>query len=212
MFYEGFTLELLVQRFGLSIQHKDLYANIAPQTASDLLHAVLKRNLPLVFGKGTEKARSELLIAQVLVEVREILEQQIAVFSGVAFNVDKKLGLHGYCDFLISQNPLLIEVQAPVIMLVEAIPPEGASWNQEAKREDLAGGIAQCIAEMVAAQKFNEQRNQAREKIFGVVSSGTDWRFLQLEKTTVTLDLREYTLKELEAILGILVFMVSRSA
>ena len=201
MSYEGFTLELLVQRFGISIvQHKDLYSSIAPQTASDLLQAVLKRNLPLVFGKGTEKARSELLIAQVLVEVREILEQQIAVFSGVAFNVDKKLGLHGFCDFLISQNPLLIEVQAPVIMLVEA------------KREDLAGGIAQCIAEMVAAQKFNEQRNQPREKIFGVVSSGTDWRFLQLEGTIVTLDLREYTISELEAILGILVFMVSRSS
>ncbi len=201
MSYEGFTLELLVQRFGISVvQHPDLFSSIAPQTASDLLHAVLKRNLPLVFGKGTEKARSELLIAQVLVEVREILEQQIAVFSGVAFNVDKKLGLHGYCDFLISQNPLLIEVQAPVIMLVEA------------KREDLAGGIAQCIAEMVAAQKFNEQRNQPREKIFGVVSSGTDWRFLQLEGTIVTLDLREYTISELEAILGILVFMVSRSS
>ena len=201
MSYEGFTLELLAQRFGISVeQHTDLFSSVPPYNASDLLHAVLKRNLPLIFGKGTEKARSELIIAQVLVEVREILEQKIAVFSGVAFNVDKKLGLHGYCDFLISQNPLLIEVQAPVIMLVEA------------KREDLAGGIAQCIAEMVAAQKFNEQRNQPREKIFGVVSSGTDWRFLQLEGTTATLDLREYTLKELEAILGILVFMVSRSS
>jgi hypothetical protein len=199
MSYKGFTLELLVQRFGLSlVQHPNLFSSVPPHVASELLHAVLKRNLPLVFGKGTEKARSELLIAQVLVEVREILEQRIAVFSGVAFNVDKKLGLHGYCDFLISQDPLLIEVQAPVIMLVEA------------KREDLAGGIAQCIAEMVAAQRFNQARGQAREKIFGVVSSGTDWRFLQLEGTIATLDLREYTISELEAILGILVFMVSQ--
>lgn len=198
MGYEGFTLDLLVQRFSISIvQHKDLFADVKPHTASDLLKAVLKRNLPLVIGKGTEKARSEHIIAPVLVEVREILEQQIAVFSGVAFNVDKKLGLHGFCDFLISQDPLLIQVQAPVVMLVEA------------KREDLSGGIAQCIAEMVAAQRFNLQRNQAREQIFGAVTSGTDWRFLQLEKTQITLDTREYSLTELEAILGILVHMTS---
>jgi hypothetical protein len=63
---------------------------------------------------------------------------------------------------------------------------------------------------MVAAQCFNQARDQAREKIFGVVSSGTDWRFLQLEGTIATLDLGEYTISELEAILGILVFMVSQ--
>ncbi len=199
MGYEGFTLDLLVQRFALSVvQHKDLFAHVEPHKASDLLSAVLKRNLPLVVGKGTEKARSEHIIAPILVEVREILEQRIAVFSGVAFNVDKKLGLHGFCDFLISQDPLLIQVQAPVVMLVEA------------KREDLSGGIAQCIAEMVAAQRFNIERNQSRELIFGAVTSGTDWRFLQLEGTQITLDIREYSLTELEAILGILVHMTSR--
>ncbi len=105
MSYEGFTLELLVQRFGLSfVQHKDLFSSIAPHAASQLLQAVLKRNLPLVFGKGTEKARSELIIAQVLVELREILEQRIAVFSGIAFNVDKKLGLHGILVFMVSRS------------------------------------------------------------------------------------------------------------
>ena len=199
MAFESFTLELLTSRFGLSIvQNNNLYSSIASHAPSDLLTAVLKRNLPLVIGKGTEKARSEMLIAPILVEVREILEQQIAVFSGVAFNVDKKLGLYGFCDFLISQNPLLIEVQSPVIMLVEA------------KREDLSGGIAQCIAEMVAAKQFNRQRGQPKDTIFGVVTSGTDWRFLQLEDVLITLDLREYSLTELESILGILTHMASQ--
>jgi hypothetical protein len=90
----------LVQRFGLEfVQHTNLFSRVPPHAASELLHAVLKRNLPLVFGKGTEKARSELLIAQVLVEVREILEQRIAVFSGVAFNVDKNLDCMGITIF-----------------------------------------------------------------------------------------------------------------
>jgi hypothetical protein len=179
MAYESFTLELLVSRFGVRFaQDNDLYAKVSKKPASQLLEAFLKRNLPLVFGKGTEKARSELLIAPILVEVREILEQRIAVFSGVAFNVDKKQGLHGFCDFLISQDPLLIEVQAPVVMLVEATPArEVHLWGQEAKREDLSGGIAQCVAEMLAAQQFNNKRGQAQQKIFGAVTSGTDWRF-----------------------------------
>jgi hypothetical protein len=200
MAYESFTLELLVERFGVRFaQDSNLYAKVGKKLPSQLLEAFLKRNLPLVIGKGTEKARSELLIAPILVEVREILEQRIAVFSGVAFNVDKKQGLHGFCDFLISQDPLLIEVQAPVVMLVEA------------KREDLSGGIAQCVAEMVAAQQFNQKRGQVQQKIFGAVTSGTDWRFLELEAGVVRLDLREYSLQELENILGVLVYMASQN-
>jgi hypothetical protein len=208
MAYEGFTLKLLIERFGLKItQVKHLYATIAPIAPSDLLTAVLERGLPLVISKGTEKARSEHVIAPILLEVREILERAVAVFSGVAFNVDRKLGLHGFCDFLISQNPLLIEIDAPVVMLVEAIPPEGAFWNQEAKREDISGGIAQCVAEMVAAQRFNITQGQPKEKIFGAVTSGTDWRFLELQGQEVRLDLREYSIQELPAILGVLTYM-----
>ncbi len=196
MAYESFTLDILSERFELRFKEFDnLYGQVKAVTASDLLLATLQRNLPLIVNKGTEKARSELIIAPVLVEIREILQRQIAVFSGIAFNVDRKLGLHGFCDFLISQDPLLIEVQAPIIMLVEA------------KKEDLAGGIAQCVAEMVAAQRFNLKRGKPRAKIFGIVSSGTDWRFLELEGTEVRLDLRDYSIQELEAILGVLYFM-----
>ena len=97
MSYKGFTLQLLEQRFGLILtESANLFAHVVPHAPSEFLQTSLKRNLPLVMGKGTEKIRSELLIAPILVEVREMLKQQIAVFSGVAFSVDKKLGLHGF--------------------------------------------------------------------------------------------------------------------
>ena len=97
MSYKGFTLQLLEQRFGLILtESANLFVHVAPHDPSEFLQTSLKRNLPLVMGKGTEKIRSELLIAPILVEVREMLKQQIAVFSGVAFSVDKKLGLHGF--------------------------------------------------------------------------------------------------------------------
>ncbi len=196
MSYEGFTFKLLTERFGLTItQVNQLFDAIAPIAPSELLVAVLDRGLPLVISKGTEKARSEHIIAPILLEVREVLERSIAIFSGVAFNVDRKLGLHGFCDFLISQNPMLIEIEAPVVMLVEA------------KREDVSGGIAQCVAEMVAAQRFNINQGKPKEKIYGAVTSGTDWRFLELQGTDVRLDLRDYSIQELPAILGVLTFM-----
>jgi hypothetical protein len=199
MVYETFTLELLEERFGLTLaQSNDLYGTIAGREPGDLLKATLKRHLPLIMGKGTEKARSELLIAPILVEARALLDERIALFSGVSFNVDRRSGLHGYCDFLISQDPLILEVKAPVIVLAEA------------KREDLSSGVPQCLAEMVAAQKFNEKRGKPRKTIYGVVTSGTDWRFLQLEGTQATLDLREYTITELAQVLGVLVYMASR--
>ena len=199
MAYESFTLDMLEDQFGLAVgQAGDLYGTVPPRAPGELLTATLKRHLPLIMGKGTEKARSELLIAPILVEARAMLHENIALFSGAAFNVDRKSGLHGYCDFLLSQDPLILEIKAPVVAIVEA------------KREDLSSGVAQCIAEMYAAQLFNQKRGKPHKTIFGVVTSGTDWRFLQLEGTQVTLDLREYPITQIDNILGVLVYMASR--
>ena len=179
------------------VQVDDLYATVEPLIPSDFLTTLLRRQLPLALGKSSEKGRSEFLIAPILSEVRELCHHQIALFSGVRFDVDRRSGLHGFCDFLISKDPLLIEIEAPVVAVAEA------------KKEDLNAGVAQCIAEMIAAQRFNQLRERPLPRIYGVLTSGTDWRFLQLEGTVVTLGLREYPITELGQILGILVHMAS---
>ncbi|BAZ00925.1 hypothetical protein NIES37_49230 [Tolypothrix tenuis PCC 7101] len=78
----------------------------------------------------------------------------------------------------------------------------------EAKKEDLKPGLGQCLAEMVASQRFNQQKQQPISTIYGTVTSGTVWRFLQLEGQTVTIDLNDYPLPPVEQILGKLVWMV----
>ncbi|WP_049769517.1 hypothetical protein [Rippkaea orientalis] len=75
----------------------------------------------------------------------------------------------------------------------------------EAKKEDLISGLGQCLAEMVAAQIFNQQEGQSINKVFGVVTSGNNWRFLTLQNDKVELDLTEYYLNDIAKILGILV-------
>jgi hypothetical protein len=79
----------------------------------------------------------------------------------------------------------------------------------EAKNENLRSGFAQCIAEMVAAQRFNQQEGNEIETIYGAVTIGTLWRFLRLSGQVVEIDLTEYFIKDSGKILGILFAMVN---
>ena len=172
---------------------------IEPIAPTTVLQTLLETNLPWAIATSTEKARSEAIINPVLLEVRNILNQQISVFSGEEFNVDAAVGLTGVCDFLISRSPEQLDIEAPAIVMVEA------------KKGDLKVGLGQCIAEMVAAQKFNEAKGRSISAIYGSVSSGTAWRFLKLEGQIVTIDLTDYPLPTVDKILGFLVWMVRQN-
>ncbi|MBS3025706.1 hypothetical protein MEN41_06085 [Dolichospermum sp. ST_con] len=198
MSYSDFTLKKVKQTFGINtVENKKFLPEIQPIAASATLTDFLAESLPLAIATGSEKARSELIISPVLLEVRKILERKISLFSGADFTVDSALGLNGVCDFVLSLSAEQLEVEAPAVMIVEA------------KKSDLNPGIGQCIAEMIAAQKFNEINNQSIPTIYGSVTNGTVWRFLQLTEQTVTIDFTDYSLPPVDVILGILVWMVT---
>ncbi|MEM1392806.1 MAG: hypothetical protein AAGG00_05830 [Cyanobacteria bacterium P01_H01_bin.150] len=196
--YSQFTIDKVKQDFGLkTIEGVCFFPNsLEIITPTQRLQGVLE-DLPWAIAVDTEKARSEVLINPVLLEVRRILNQEISVFSGEEFNVDTSVGLNGVCDFLISRSPEQLTVEAPAIIIVEA------------KKSDLKSGIGQCISEMVAAQRFNEVRGKLINTIYGCVSSGTQWRFMKLEAQTVTIDLMDYSLPPVEQIVSFLVWMVN---
>jgi hypothetical protein len=75
----------------------------------------------------------------------------------------------------------------------------------EAKNENLKGGLGQCIAEMVAAQLFNQQEGNEISIIYGAVTTGTVWQFLKLENKVVAIDLTEYFIRDIQKIIGILI-------
>jgi hypothetical protein len=147
---------------------------------------------------NTEKARSELLISPVLMDVRRQLDHRISVFSGINFEVDKSQGLTGYCDYILSSSPVQQFLTAPVIAIAEA------------KNDNPHNGFGQCIAVMVGAQLFNEQDGTPQEMIYGVSTTGMAWRFLQLQGKIVTLDLTEYSLSDIELVLGILIHLIGK--
>jgi hypothetical protein len=193
MAYSRFTLSQLKQDFGITLdESQNLFEQVSPRPVSELLTLTLQDSLTLATRVNTEKVRSELLIAPILMEIRRQLNHQISFFSGSEFNVDADRGLDGYCDYLLSRSPEQLEITAPVIVLIEA------------KKENLMGGVAQCIAEMIAAQTLNDRSNNRIPMIYGAVTSGTNWQFLTLQGTRVNLDTTEYFISDVEKIIGIL--------
>ena len=193
MAYSNFTLAKVKAEFQLKLNEKlNLFEHTSKVKPTEFLATALGEFIPLATAIDTEKARSEFIIAQILSEVRRQVNYRISLFSGSEFNVDSAKGLTGYCDFILSCSEEQLEITAPITIIVEA------------KKENLIGGLGQCIAGMVAAQIFNERANNSIPKIYGTVTSGTAWRFLTLEANTVCIDSMEYYINDVEKILGIL--------
>jgi len=196
--YSKFTLDELKQKFNIILTgNKGKFNNLPEVAPSQFILEALEEYLPLAVAIGSEKARSELIVAPILVAMKKHLNKQISLFSGIEFNVDIELGLNGFCDFIISNSTQQFFIESPVIALVEA------------KNDNLKSGLAQCMAEMVAAQIFNQRQDNEISKIYGVITTGTVWQFLELEGEVVVLDLQEYSVENLPKILGILTSFVS---
>jgi hypothetical protein len=194
--YNNFTVEEVGEKFDLVFKAKSFLPDLAVISPSNWLKETLVKTLPLTKMVGSEKARSEFIIAPILVELRELAKKEISIFSGKEFTVDKELGLNGICDFLISKSSDQLTLSAPILALVEA------------KKGVLEDGWGQCIAEMVAAKRFNESKGRPIDSIYGIVTSGSLWHFLQLQENLVLLDPNEYSLSPLEKLLAALNWMV----
>lgn len=196
--YSKFTLEELKHKFNITLTGSKGKFNHLPEVApSQFLLEALEEYVPLAVAIGSEKARSELIVAPILVAIKKHLNKQISLFSGIEFNVDTELGLNGFCDFIISNSTQQFFIESPVIALVEA------------KNDNLKSGLAQCMAEMIGAQIFNQRQGNEISTIYGSITTVTVWQFLQLEGETVILDLQEYSVENLPKILGILTSFVS---
>ncbi|RKZ82183.1 MAG: hypothetical protein DRR19_21090 [Candidatus Parabeggiatoa sp. nov. 1] len=193
MSYSQFTLATVKKTFGLTTsEQRDILAGVSKRECSEHLAETLLYNVPLALSSNSEKARSEMIIAPILIEVKKQLQSHLSLFSGVEFDVDAEKGLTGYCDFILSHSSEQLMVTAPVMMLVEG------------KNENIKGGLGQCIAEMVAAQLFNEREGNKISSIYGAITTGTNWKFLKLTGKVVEINLNEYYLTDIEKILKFL--------
>ena len=129
---------------------------------------------------ASEAARCEAIIFPILKEIYKAYAENYALWIKKAIVYDETL--NGTPDYLISTRSELgiPVVGTPLIILVEA------------KKNDFEQGWGQCLSELVAAQKINED---ADFPVYGIVSDGTLWQFGQLigdaftrNRTSVTMD------------------------
>ena len=197
MSYSDFNLKRVKQEFNLNfIENKDLFLETEEVEISEYLRMTLDYNVPLALAINTEKARSELIIANILLELKRQLNDQISLFSGVNLDVDKSRDLSGFCDYILSKSSEQFYLSAPVLAIVEA------------KNDQVTNGLGQCVAEMIAARIFNDREETSVRSIYGAVTTGSAWKFLKYENDVIYIDRPEYYIADVNKIMGILIKMM----
>jgi|WetSurMetagenome_2_1015567.scaffolds.fasta_scaffold199850_2 hypothetical protein len=188
MAYSDYTLSKIEEKFGILSYRKKLFDhNTQPiSEISDWLKYSLSlvEELPI----KSEKAKSELIVMPILIELRNKNAKYFTIYSGEMLNIDEEL--KGECDFILSKDTGSFEINAPIMQLVEA------------KRNDVESGIAQCAAQMIGAQKYNEERKYSSNEIYGCVTTGDDWLFMRLNNK-LEIDTKKYYLGSLSELLGV---------
>jgi len=186
--YRYYKLEDLKLIFGITVVDVEMMLNPTKNVeVSEWLKTTLQRHalLPL----KNEKAKSEFIVAPILSEVW-YQNQNFKPLSGLTFSVEPSKGLTGRCDFLISNNPNVQDLDVPIMCVFEA------------KNDAIEDWYGQCGAEMLAARIFNERKGNDIKIIYGAVTNGFVWQFLKLENQNLFIDSQRYGTANLPQLLG----------
>ena len=192
MAFRDFAFPQVQERLGLRFEDADLFGATSPFPVRPEIADFLRDGVELALANSTEKAKSEFIIAPILLELKRTVNAKFNLFSGVDWEVDRERGLNGYCDFIIGRGPSQHILQAPFVAIVEA------------KNDLIRTGLGQCVAAMYAASISNQRAGLPVGPIYGVVSTGATWKFLRLRDDLVTMDIAEYFTDNLPKIMGIL--------
>jgi hypothetical protein len=195
MGYSNFRkISQVTNKFGLKHEFGILFTKPKPVKPSRWLRETLDiaHDVPLT----NEKVKAERLISPVLVEVARAFKPKITLFSGEELVVNPSDDLSGACDFFFALHPPKMEMEAPLISLVEA------------KDEDMDWGIGQCAAQMYAAKLFNEREGKNIPTIYGCATTGYQWQFLKLDDDKFIVENIVYT--DMSQILGVWFQLIER--
>ena len=187
MAFTDFTLEAVEAELGVTPRPGVVFPTLPAASAPAWLSEGLARGMELAL--VSEKARSEFIVAPVLLGVRELSGGRISILSGQRLDVDPERRLLGECDFILALSEPLPRLRAPLVTIVEA------------KKNDIEAGLGQCIAQMVAAQLFNERAGH-KGVVYGCVTTGEDWQFLRLDGQAVIIDTTRRYINDVGSILA----------
>jgi len=153
--------------------------------------------------KNSEYALCETLIYPTLREVWKLYKNELLLWSHQPLNYDENLC--GIPDYMVAKRSPMgkIFLENPFLIIVEA------------KKDNFEEGWAQCIAEMIAAQRINQKYNSTSTPIFGIVSTGVIWEFAMLDeslgKKHFTKEILIYTIQNLKLLFAALRYLFEQS-
>ncbi|MBD2516410.1 hypothetical protein H6G93_15585 [Nostoc sp. FACHB-973] len=141
---------------------------------------------------NSEFAICENLIYPVIKEIWKTYRHHFILWSHQSLNYDEKLS--GFPEYILAKRSPLgkFVFDKPYFILVEA------------KQDNFETGWAQCLAEMIAAQRLN---GEYQIIIFGIVSNGITWQFGRLENDIFTRNSTYYTIQEIDKLFAAVNFI-----
>ncbi len=145
---------------------------------------------------NSEYAICENIISPILTEVWRSYIQELLIWSHQPLVYDDNLS--GVPDYVVAKRSRRGKVilERPYLIVVEA------------KKDNFEEGWGQCLAELLAAQKINEDPTQ---QIFGMVSNGKLWEFGLLQADLFTKNRKYYVLENLAELMGAVNFLFAES-
>lgn len=135
----------------------------------------------------SEAARCEAIIYPILLENYKAYAERYMLWIREPLAYDAILS--GTPDYLIATRSALGKnvVGTPLVIVVEA------------KKNDFEVGWGQCLAELIAAQKINED---TAFPVYGIVTDGMMWQFGRLVNDSFTQNITPFSLGDLPRLFG----------
>lgn len=161
---------------------------------------------------ASEASRCEAVIYPMLREACKNFVQEYSLWSHKSIAADPTLT--GTPDYIIAKRSQLGKnvLDFPLVLVAEA------------KQNDFVRGWGQCLAEMVAAQRLNQNENSNKNSnassnesdnensaVYGIVTDGEIWQFGQLVGNVFTKNLSRVTIDRLEEVYGAIFELIQRS-
>ena len=175
------TIDVVVKEFQITYTQ----SNFIIETEFNIAD-YFRQDLEIVMQDGaadcSEFAICENLIYPVLKEVWKQYRQKFILWSHKSLTYDENLS--GFPEYVLAKKSPLGNVvfDKPYFLLVEA------------KLDNFEAGWAQCMVEMVAAQKLNDKPEQ---EVFGIASNGAVWQFAKLKGNAFTKNKQSYLIDDL---------------
>ena len=128
MEYTDFTLDSVEAELGVGQRPGPIFPTVTDLIPPPWLADQLARGMELAL--VSEKARSEFIVAPILLAVRALSGGRVSILSGSRLDVAPLRRLSGECDFLLSLAEPLPRLRAPLLAVLEA------------KRNDIDAGLA----------------------------------------------------------------------